>query len=452
VKLGAGEATTQYRLRDWGVSRQRYWGCPIPVIRCAKCGVVPAPEKDLPVLLPDNADFSEPGNPLARHPTWKHTTCPKCSGKAERETDTMDTFVDSSWYFARFANPQAKEPIDKKEAAYWLPVDQYIGGVEHAVLHLLYSRFFCRALRDCGLLDLPSGEPFAGLFTQGMVTHETYRSTDGQWLLPEEVEHRDGGIFEISTAKPVSLGGVEKMSKSKKNVVDPIQIIEDYGADVARWFVLSDSPPERDFEWSDSGVRGAWGSIQKMWAIADAVPDADDGAADSGDALELRRLAHRTIRDVTNGIEKFHFNVGIARMNELANALRKAETQTGPGMATARREAIRLLAQLSAPFAPHLAEECWARIGGHPSQEKGGMVATSKWPVADPALLVSDTMLLPVQVNGKKRAEITLPRDASQEAVEQAARTDASVAPFLAGLTVRKVIVVPGRIVNIVAS
>jgi leucyl-tRNA synthetase len=446
VKLGAGEATTQYRLRDWGISRQRYWGCPIPVIRCAKCGVVPVPEKDLPVRLPDNVDFSEPGNPLARHPTWKHVDCPSCGGKATRETDTMDTFVDSSWYFARFANPDAKAPIDKKEAAYWLPVDQYIGGVEHAVLHLLYSRFFCRALRDCGMLDLPSGEPFAGLFTQGMVTHETYKSTDGGWLLPEEVETRDGRLIEISTGKPIQLGGVEKMSKSKKNVVDPVAIIADYGADVARWFVLSDSPPERDFEWSDSGVRGAWGSVQKMWAIADACPDADDGPADAGEALELRRLAHRTVRDVTHGIEKFHFNVGIARMNELANALRKAETQTSPGMATARREAIRLLAQLSAPFAPHLAEECWARIGGK------DMVATAKWPAADPALLVSDTMLLPVQINGKKRGEITLPRDATQEAVEQAARTDAGVAPFLAGLTVRKVIVVPGRIVNIVAS
>jgi leucyl-tRNA synthetase len=446
VKLGAGEATTQYRLRDWGVSRQRYWGCPIPVIRCANCGTIPVPENQLPILLPDNADFSEPGNPLIRHPTWKHTTCPKCSGKATRETDTMDTFVDSSWYFARFCNPNAKDPIDKVEAAYWLPVDQYIGGVEHAVLHLLYSRFFCRALRDCGLLDLPSGEPFAGLFTQGMVTHETYRAADGQWLLPEETGKRDGGLIEISTGKPVSIGGAEKMSKSKKNVVDPVAIIADYGADVARWFVLSDSPPERDFEWTDAGVRGAWGSVQKLWALADACPDQDDGSADSGDALELRRIAHRTVRDVTNGIEKFHFNVGIARMNELANALRKAETQSAPGTATARREAIRLLTQLCAPFAPHLAEECWSRIGGK------GLVATAKWPQADPALLVSETVLLPVQVNGKKRAEITLPRDASTEEVEAAAKADDNVKPFLAGLTVRKVIVVPGRIVNIVAS
>jgi leucyl-tRNA synthetase len=442
----AGEATTQYRLRDWGVSRQRYWGCPIPVIKCASCGTVPVPDKDLPVLLPENADFSEPGNPLARHPTWKRVACPKCSGKAERETDTMDTFVDSSWYFARFCDPKSKEPINKEEASYWLPVDQYIGGVEHAVLHLLYSRFFTRALRDIGLLDLKSGEPFAGLFTQGMVTHETYKSEAGTWLLPEEIEKRDGGLFEIATMKPVTIGGVEKMSKSKKNVVDPIQIIADYGADVARWFVLSDSPPERDFEWSDSGVRGAWSSIQKLWALVEAVPAADDGPADTGEALDLRRLAHRTVRDVTQGIEKFHFNVGIARMNELGNALRKAEQSTAPGMATARREALRLFAQIAAPFAPHLAEECWALLGG------AGMVTAAKWPTPDPALLVSDTVTLPVQINGKKRAEITVAQGADVATVEAAAKADENVIPHLAGLTVRKVIVVPGRIVNIVAS
>ncbi len=442
----SGEATTQYRLRDWGVSRQRYWGCPIPIIKCAKCGTVPVPDDQLPVLLPDNADFSEPGNPLARHPTWKHVDCPSCGGKAQRETDTMDTFVDSSWYFARFTDPKSKEPINKEEAAYWLPVDQYIGGVEHAVLHLLYSRFFTRALRDCGLLDLPSGEPFAGLFTQGMVTHETYKSETGSWLLPEEIEKRDGGIFEIASHKPVTLGPSEKMSKSKKNVVDPLQIIADYGADCARWFTLSDSPPERDFEWSEAGVRGAWGSIQKLWALAEATPAADDGPATEGEPLELRRLAHRTVRDVTAGIEKFHFNVGIARMNELANALRKAEQSTAPGMATARREAMKLFAQLAAPFAPHVAEECWSVLGG------AGMVTTAKWPAPDPALLVSDTLILPVQINGKKRAEISVPASADKAAVEAIAREDDAVKQHLSGLTVQKVIVVPGRIVNIVAS
>ncbi len=442
----SGEATTQYRLRDWGVSRQRYWGCPIPIIKCASCGTVPVPDDQLPVMLPDNADFSEPGNPLARHPTWKHTTCPKCSAKAERETDTMDTFVDSSWYFARFTDPKSKEPINKDEASYWLPVDQYIGGVEHAVLHLLYSRFFTRALRDCGLLDLASGEPFAGLFTQGMVTHETYKSEAGSWLLPEEIEKRDGGIFEIGTEKPVTIGGVEKMSKSKKNVVDPLQIIADYGADCARWFTLSDSPPERDFEWSEAGVRGAWSSIQKLWGLVEAAPATADGPADSGEPLDLRRLAHRTVRDVTQGIEKFHFNVSIARMNELGNALRKAEASTAPGMATARREALRLFSQIAAPFTPHLSEECWALLGG------SGLVTTAKWPTPDPALLVSDTVTLPVQINGKRRTEITVSASADPASVEATAREDDTVKQHLGEMTVRKVIVVPGRIVNIVAS
>ena len=321
-----------------------------------------------------------------------------------------------------------------------------VAGLPVAISMTAPSRFFTRALRDCGLLDLPSGEPFTGLFTQGMVTHETYKSDDGRWLSPEEIERRDGAIIEIATGKPATLGGVEKMSKSKKNVVDPLAIIADYGADVARWFVLSDSPPERDVEWTRAGVEGAWRTVQKFWAIAEAAPGADDGPADHGEALELRRVAHRVVRDVTLGIEKFHFNVGIARMNELTNALRKAEPSTEPGMATARREAIRLLAQLASPFAPHVAEECWARLGGH------GLVATAPWPKPDPALLTSDTVLLPVQVNGKKRAEIVLPANAAEAEIERAARTDANVLAHLAGLTVRKVIVVKGRIVNIVAS
>jgi leucyl-tRNA synthetase len=446
IDEGQGERALRYRLRDWGVSRQRFWGCPIPAIRCKKCGIVPVPVDQLPVLLPDDADFSEPGNPLARHPTWKHTTCPKCSKPAERETDTLDTFVDSSWYFARFCDPKAEEPINLAEANYWLPVDQYIGGIEHAVLHLLYSRFFTRALRDCGLLDLPSGEPFAALFTQGMVTHETFKSSEGKWITPAEVEKRDGQLIEIANGQPVTSGGIEKMSKSKKNVVDPLEIIKDYGADVARWFVLSDSPPERDVEWTQSGVEGAWRFVQKMWAIAEAAPSADDGPVTEGNALELRRIAHRVVKNVTQGIEGFRFNTAVAQMYELANALKKAEQQSGPGLATARREAARILAQLASPFAPHVSEECWQRLGGQ------GLVATAKWPEADPAMLMTDTMLLPVQVNGKKRSEITLPRDASQDVVEKAALEDAAVAPFLAGVTVRKVIVVPGRIVNIVAS
>jgi leucyl-tRNA synthetase len=452
IDLGRGERALRYRLRDWGVSRQRFWGCPIPAIRCKACGIVPVPEDQLPVLLPEDADFSAPGNPLARHPTWKHTTCPICSQPAERETDTLDTFVDSSWYFARFCDPKAKDPIDLAEAKYWLPVDQYIGGVEHAVLHLLYSRFFTRALRDCGMLDLPGGEPFAALFTQGMVTHATYKSADGRWIAPADVTAADGKLTETASGQPVEIGGVEKMSKSKKNVVDPLVIMADYGADVARWFVLSDSPPERDVEWTQGGLEGAWRFVQRMWAIAEAAPSADDGPAAEGAALELRRITHRVIKNVTQGIEEFRFNTAVAQMYELANALKKAEGESGPGLATARREGIRTLAQLASPFVPHVAEECWAQIGGHSSSGKVGLVTTAKWPVAEPALLTSDTMLLPVQVNGKKRSEITLPRDASQDAVEKAALEDAGVAPFLAGVTVRKVIVVPGRIVNIVAS
>ncbi|MBI1340591.1 leucine--tRNA ligase [bacterium] len=446
VRLGRGEATTQFRLRDWGVSRQRYWGCPIPAIRCGVCGVTPVPEADLPVLLPDDPDHSAPGNPLDRHPTWKHTTCPSCGGPALRETDTLDTFVDSSWYFARFCNPASKDPIDRKAAAYWLPVDQYIGGVEHAVLHLLYSRFFTRALNACGFMDLPSGEPFAGLFTQGMVTHETYKSKAGKWLYPHEVEKRDGAMVEIATGAPVEIGAIEKMSKSRNNVVDPLTILADFGADAARWFVLSDSPPERDVQWTQEGAEGAWRFIQRVWAIIDAVPASDEGPAADGPALDLRRAAHKAVHNVTQGIEGFRFNTAVAQIHELANALRRAETLSAPGVATARREGARLLTQLVSPFAPHLAEECWRRLGGE------GLVAVATWPKADPALLITDTLLLPVQVNGRKRAEISVSREATNDEVQQTAMSDKAVAPFLEGLTVRKVIVVPGRIVNIVAS
>jgi leucyl-tRNA synthetase len=444
---GLGEETTTYRLRDWGVSRQRFWGCPIPAIRCRRCGVLPVPESQLPVELPPDADFSVPGNPLARHPTWKHVACPGCGSAAERECDTLDTFVDSSWYFARFCNPHAEEPIDIEAARYWLPVDQYIGGVEHAVLHLLYSRFFTRALCDCGLLDLPLREPFSGLFTQGMVTHETYRSEDGRWLSPEEIDLRDGVRVETATGRPIVVGGIEKMSKSKRNVVDPITIINDYGADVARWFVLSDSPPERDVEWTQEGCEGAWRFVQKMWSLAENAPDADGVAGDGGDPLELRRLAHRTVRNVTAAIEGFRFNSAVAQLYELANALRKAEAAAAcPGMASARREALKLLAQLAAPFAPHVAEECWRRLGGE------GLVAAAPWPTPSPELLATPTLTLPVQINGKKRSEIIVSATADTAAIEAAALDDPAIRSFLTGLSVRKTIVVPGRIVNIVAS
>ncbi len=456
VKLGKGEATTQWRLRDWGVSRQRYWGCPIPAIHCAKCGVVPAPEDSLPIRLPEDVTFDKdkPGNPLDRHPTWKHTTCPTCNGPATRETDTLDTFVDSSWYFARFTDPNNESaPFDKKLASYWLPVDQYVGGVEHAVLHLLYARFFTRGMRDCGLLDGPAdGEPFRSLFTQGMVVHETYKSASGAWLLPEETDVKDGKRFELKGGAAVEVGAIEKMSKSKKNVVDLDAFVNDYGADVARWFVLSDSPPERDVEWTASGVKGSWNYVQRVWTLTEAhgrpapKPGAQaPAAANEGEALALRQLAHRAIQSVTDDIENFRFNVAVARCYELVNAIAKLKGDD-EGAVFARGEALRILAQLISPFMPHLAEECWETLGGE------GFVATAPWPVADPALAARNTVTLPIQVNGKKRAEIEAPKGAAEADVRELALQHAAVKPFLEGVTVRKVIVVTDRIVNIVAN
>jgi leucyl-tRNA synthetase len=454
-KRGAGEATTQYRLRDWGVSRQRYWGCPIPVVHCAKCGVVGVPEKDLPVQLPEDVTFDPdtPGNPLDRHPTWKHVSCPQCGGAATRETDTLDTFVDSSWYYARFTDPKNETaPFDKKLAAYWLPVDQYVGGVEHAVLHLLYSRFFTRAMRDCGFLDLPSGEPFKSLFTQGMVVHETYRSASGQWLLPEETEVRDGARVDLATGKKVETGSIEKMSKSKKNVVDLDAFISDYGADVARWFVLSDSPPERDVEWTAGGVEGAWRFVQRVWTLTDAhgqpAPKAGDSPPpgdNSGEAQALRQLAHRTVAAITDDIEGFRFNVAVARCYELVNAIAKTKGADAASV-FARGEALRLLSQLIAPIMPHLAEECWERLGFEP------FVASAPWPKADPALAAQTTVTLPIQVNGKRRGEISVAKGAGEQEVKELALAHPGVAPFLAEGAVRKVIVVPDRIVNIVVA
>jgi leucyl-tRNA synthetase len=456
VKLEAGEATTQWRLRDWGVSRQRYWGCPIPAIHCAKCGVVPAPAESLPIALPEDVTFDKdkPGNPLDRHPTWKHVKCPSCGGQAQRETDTLDTFVDSSWYFARFTDPNNENaPFDKKLASYWLPVDQYVGGVEHAVLHLLYARFFTRGMRDCGFLDGPAdGEPFKSLFTQGMVVHETYKSASGSWLLPEETDVKDGKRVELRGGASVEVGAIEKMSKSKKNVVDLDAFVTDFGADVARWFVLSDSPPERDVEWTASGVKGAWGYVQRVWTLTEAhgkpAPkpgDAAPASANEGDALALRQLAHRAIQSVTDDIENFRFNVAVARGYELVNAIAKLKGDD-EGAVFAHGEALRILTQLISPFMPHLAEECWETLGGE------GFVATAPWPVADPALAARNTVTLPIQVNGKKRAEIEAPKGAAEADVRALALQHAAVKPFLEGVTVRKVIVVTDRIVNIVAN
>lgn len=439
---GLGQATTTYRLRDWGVSRQRYWGCPIPVIYCDDCGIVPVPVDDLPVKLPDDVSFDRPGNPLMHHPTWKHVDCPTCGKPAERETDTLDTFNDSSWYFARFAS--VDDPVER---AYWLPVDQYIGGVEHAVLHLLYSRFFSRAMRDVGELDLPSGEPFSGLFTQGMVTHETYQADDGRWLQPSDVEQSKGGWIETATGKPVAVGDIVKMSKSKKNVVDPDDIIASFGADTARWFMLSDSPPERDVEWTQSGAEGAARFVQRVWGVFNTLCDVarKDAPSKSEAAETLRRATHKAAKAVDTAIEEFRFNSAIASLHEWTSVLKKAENG-GDDLIVARYESADMLARCLTPFMPHLAEECWSMIGGE------GLCSAAPWPQVEAALLVDDTVTLPIQVNGKRRAEIKVAKTLAKDEIEAKALAEPAIMSFMDGKQVKKVIVVPGRIVNIVVA
>jgi len=448
-EMGVGKGTTQYRLRDWLVSRQRYWGCPIPAIHCEACGVVPVPEKDLPVELPEDVEFDRPGNPLDRHPTWKHVACPACGGAARRETDTFDTFIDSSWYFDRFTSPWLETaPFDREENNYWMPVDQYIGGVEHAILHLLYSRFWTRAMREVQMTS--RDEPFEGLFTQGMVCHETYRAADGSWLLPEDVERVDGGkVVRASDKSPVEVGRSEKMSKSKKNVVDPDQIIHDYGADTARWFMLSDSPPERDLEWTEAGVTGAWRFQQRLFRIATEALDALPGAgtpkptAFSDAAMALRRAAHKTIAGVSADIEAFHFNKAVARLYELASAIDGLKPKDAADK-WAKREALEIFVRLTGPMTPHLAEELWHALG-HKS-----LLADSPWPLAEDALLVDDTVTVAVQLNGKLRGTLQLPKDADKADAEKAALALPELARGLDGKTPRRVIVVPNRIVNVV--
>ena len=413
--------------------------------------MVPVPADQLPVVLPEDVTFDQPSNPLERHPTWKHTTCPSCGKPARRETDTLDTFVCSSWYFLRFTSPWSEDaPFEAAEAEHWMPVDQYVGGIEHAILHLLYARFFTRALNDTDLMNMATGEPFAGLFTQGMVTHETFKSTEGRWLAPDEVDRRHDGATEIATGKPVTIGAIEKMSKSKKNVVDLDAFVEDFGADAARWFVLSDSPPERDVEYTDSGVEGVWRFIQRLWTTVEAMPDDAPGpltvASDAeGEALLLRKQAHKTLKAVTEAIEGFRFNTAVAQVHDLVNALRKAD-DSGPDMVPARAEALGILARIVAPFIPHMAEECWHHLGGE------GLVIDAAWPEADATLLVESEVVLPVQVNGKRRGEISVAKGLDPESVKQLALAEEGVARSLEGLTIRKVIVVPDRIVNIVAG
>ena len=453
------ERKVNFRLRDWGLSRQRYWGCPIPVIHCDTCGIVPVPAKDLPVVLPEDATFDQPGNPLDRHPTWRHVPCPKCAKPASRETDTMDTFVDSSWYFARFTAPDAKTPTDRAALDYWMPVDQYIGGIEHAILHLLYSRFYYRAMGETGHGGGKNlREPFAALFTQGMVVHETYMrggtAARPEWLLPTEVQLEGEGenrkATEIATGKPAIIGSIEKMSKSKKNLVDPDDIIAHYGADCARWFMLSDSPPERDVIWTEAGVAGAGRFIQRIWRMLDeALPKmAAKGikapASFGPEALALRRAAHKTLDQVGRNIEGLRFNVAVAQLYELANTLSASLSKADAGHDWALREAFEFFVQMLGPMMPHLGEDCWARLGYNT------LLVEQPWPKADPALLVDDTVVIAVQVNGKRRGEMEIGRTAGKDEIEAAALKLDTVIKALEGKAPKKIIVVPQRIVNVV--
>ena len=446
-KNGWGTGVTKFRLRDWGLSRQRYWGCPIPVVHCETCGVVPEKKENLPVELPYDEDgkpidFATPGNPLDRHPTWRDCACPKCGAPAKRETDTMDTFVDSSWYFARFTAPRAVTPTDMVEAEYWMNVDQYIGGIEHAILHLLYSRFFARAMHICGHLPEKAIEPFDALFTQGMVTHAIYQTKDDKgravYHFPEDVEEADGGMRLKATGEAVEIVPSAKMSKSKKNVVDPVNIIQEFGADTARWFVLSDSPPERDVEWTAAGAEAAFKHLSRVHRIVTEIAVSTEAATPEADEA-LRREMHKTIHDVTGGVESFSFNAAIAKLYAFTNTL--ARSKAG---AKAQKAAIKTLAQLMSPMTPHLSEEIWSHQGGE------GLIAQADWPVADEAMLVEDSVTLPIQINGKRRSEITVPKDMDKVEVEKLALTDKAVLKALSGGAPKKLIVVPGRIINVV--
>jgi leucyl-tRNA synthetase len=438
---GFGRGVTNYRLRDWGISRQRYWGCPIPVVHCETCGVVPEKKANLPVELPHDVTFDRPGNPLDRHPTWRDCACPACGQPAKRETDTMDTFVDSSWYYARFTAPRAATPTEADEADYWMNVDQYIGGIEHAILHLLYSRFFARAMAQTGHLPQKAIEPFNALFTQGMVTHEIYLTRDANgrpvYHLPEDILRTEEGAT-LKDGTKVEVIPSAKMSKSKKNVVDPMNIIAEFGADTARWFVMSDSPPERDVEWTASGAEATHKHLSRVWALCSRIGEMPEGHQGEGDEALLRTL-HKAIAEVTAGIEGFAFNKAIAKLYELTNAISRASASTA-----VMKEAIRTLAKLMSPMTPHIAESIWRYQGGE------GLCVNAPWPKADPALIAENTVTLPIQINGKRRAEISVPKDMAPAEVEKAVLALEDVVKFLAGQPVKKLIVVPGRIVNVV--
>jgi leucyl-tRNA synthetase len=450
-KLPQGTPKITYRLRDWGISRQRYWGCPIPVVHCKKCGIVEVHIENLPVKLPDDVDFNNPGNPLERHPTWKHTECPSCKGDAIRETDTFDTFVDSSWYFARFCSPKSNDPVDTDAVNYWLPVDQYIGGVEHAILHLLYSRFFTRAMKESNYVNLE--EPFAGLFTQGMVTHETYKDHDGKWIFPEEVIYEDGRPIHVETGMPVTVGQIESMSKSKKNIIDPQNIVETYGADTARWFILSDTPPERDIQWTDKGVEASSKFIQKAWKLINdgksKLPKNNQNLPKkfSSEAIEIRKVTHRAISDVTDALNNLRFNRAIAHLYELSNQIQIIFSENNKyndiSALYAKRECLETYCQLFSPMAPHLAEECWKIL------ECSDIIAEKAWPKLIKEYLEEEEVLIIVQVNGKKRGEIMIPKDTNRSTIEDEALALDNVKKIITS-EIKKIIHVPNRIINVV--
>ncbi|MEM9331733.1 MAG: leucine--tRNA ligase [Pseudomonadota bacterium] len=446
-----GEGKVQFRLRDWGISRQRYWGCPIPVVHCEKCGVVPEKKENLPVTLPEDVTFDIPGNPLDRHPTWRDVPCPVCGAPAKRETDTMDTFVDSSWYFARFITPHNETPTIPDHANRWLPVDQYIGGIEHAILHLLYSRFFSRAMSIAGHMDIK--EPFKGLFTQGMVVHETYGNKDMGWFQPAElnIDEVDGTRIakRLDTGEIVPIGGIEKMSKSKRNTVDPDDIMQTYGADTARWFMLSDSPPDRDVEWTDAGAEGAHRFVQRIWRLvqswSEMISTPDLQCEETSESLALRKASHKTLMAVGEDIEKLAFNRAIARLYEFCNVLSAVKPdKADKSVISAMREGIGFFVQCIAPMMPHLAEECWKSLG------KTSLVSAMPWPKFNAEFAVDDTIVMPIQINGKKRADLEIDPNASKEEIEAASLQLDVVVKYLEGRDPKKVIVVPKRIVNVV--
>ena len=448
-KQGIGSKMVNYRLRDWGISRQRYWGCPIPMIHCPDCGIVPVPEEDLPVTLPEDVSFDKPGNPLSHHPTWKNVACPACGGKAERETDTFDTFFESSWYFARFTSPQSTSSFERTDVDYWLPVDQYIGGIEHAVLHLLYSRFFTRALNQCGYLNVE--EPFSGLLTQGMICHETFKDSEGAWLLPEDTKRNESGdIVHAKTGKPVTVGRSEKMSKSKLNVVDPAIIIETYGADTARLFMLSDSPPDRDLDWTDAGIEGAWRYVNRLWRLVTEppiplpAPHGPKPASISSPGEDIRRMTHKTIAAVSDDLDRFHFNRGVARIRELTNALESIAGDNNGDLGWVLREGLETAICLIGPMMPHIAEELWQQLG-HET-----LLADTPWPVPDDSLLVDESVTIAVQVNGKLRGTIEVAQDLNRDEAEAIALALPRVKEAMQNKPAKKVIVVPNRIINVV--